>query len=412
MSKKFIKPLFIGMALLAMLTIGFNMEAVAAEPIKLGAPIPMTGNYASDGVGYRNGIEMAVKEINESGGILGRPVEIVQFDTQDLAPETVMRAADQLVGIDKVDSIHAGWAGWGQDIRTYGKYDVPTFVWDGSDAAIQVYIENPKKYSNMFMMVEGERAHAVDIWEMMMQVPYDYPNKKVAIINGDDSWGRGIGNGVAEQAKKSGWDVVMHEVVPIGNREWRPLLTKIRATEPAIIHVEISSTPDMMTLFRQFMESPTNSILNFSYGSQFPDFIENMKGEIDGLLGISNGLPFPKAPTPEANAWLVKYKKTYKQDSTPGAWMCYNGIKFWAEAVKAVENVKDYAAINEYIATTPFKSISGGDWKFTDDHFLPFNVNTPLLHFQAQGGQMITIYTAPGKPYLDYKFQVPSWIKK
>jgi hypothetical protein len=46
------KYLIIGIGLLGMLTIGPIMEAIAAEPIKLGAPIPITGDYASHGVTY------------------------------------------------------------------------------------------------------------------------------------------------------------------------------------------------------------------------------------------------------------------------------------------------------------------------------------------------------------------------
>ena len=84
----------------------------AAEPIKVGAPLCLSGPYAGDGLGYFRGIEMAIDELNKGGGLFGRPLEIVKFDTQDFAPERVMQAADQLVGREKVVAIHAGWAGW------------------------------------------------------------------------------------------------------------------------------------------------------------------------------------------------------------------------------------------------------------------------------------------------------------
>jgi ABC-type branched-subunit amino acid transport system substrate-binding protein len=93
----------------------------AEEPIKVGAPLCLTGPYAGDGLGYFRGIEMAVDDLNKSGGLLGRPLEIVKFDTQDFSPERVMQASDQLVGTDKVVALHCGWAGWGQDVKAYGK---------------------------------------------------------------------------------------------------------------------------------------------------------------------------------------------------------------------------------------------------------------------------------------------------
>ena len=126
--------------------------AWAAEPIKVGAPLCLTGPYAGDGLGYWRGIKMAVDELNDAGGLLGRSLKIFKFDTQDFAPERVMQAADQLVGNDKVDTIHAAWAGWGQDVRAYGKYNVPTFVWDASINSVTVFREDPKQYSNWFQL--------------------------------------------------------------------------------------------------------------------------------------------------------------------------------------------------------------------------------------------------------------------
>jgi hypothetical protein len=89
----------------------------AKEPIKIGIPLALTGDFAPIGVDSRAGVQFAVDKINGDGGLLGRPVEIVLFDIKDLAPERLMAAADKLIGQDKVDTVHAGWAGWGQDIK-------------------------------------------------------------------------------------------------------------------------------------------------------------------------------------------------------------------------------------------------------------------------------------------------------
>ena len=71
----------------------------------------------------------------------------MKYDIQDAAPERVMQAAADLVQKKKVDALHCGWAGWGQDVMAYGNFDVPTFTWDGSIYAVAAYKENPKKYS-------------------------------------------------------------------------------------------------------------------------------------------------------------------------------------------------------------------------------------------------------------------------
>jgi branched-chain amino acid transport system substrate-binding protein len=70
-----------GLAWIAMIIFIFGIAGLgwAAEPIKVGAPLCLTGPYAGDGLGYFRGIEMAVDELNKGGGLLGRPLEIKKF---------------------------------------------------------------------------------------------------------------------------------------------------------------------------------------------------------------------------------------------------------------------------------------------------------------------------------------------
>ena len=56
--------------------------AVAADPIKVGVSGPYTGGSSSMGVSMRDGVRLAVKEINAAGGILGRKIDYVSYDTQ------------------------------------------------------------------------------------------------------------------------------------------------------------------------------------------------------------------------------------------------------------------------------------------------------------------------------------------
>jgi len=385
--------------------------ALATETIKVGAPLPMSGPYAGDGIGYYQGVKCAVDEINTAGGLLGKQLEIVSFDTKDFAPEIVMQAADQLVNNEKVDVIHAGWAGWGQDVRAYGKYDVPTFVLDASISSVSVYREHPDKYTNWFQMNDIERNLAIDLFDVMENLPYQYPNKKIAVITADDSWGMESGSGFKDRAKEKGWRVVVDETVPYGTREWRPILTKINATKPSIIYLEIVSAPDLITFFRQFMKSPTQSLITYGYGISPPDFLSNLGSEANGLLGYFLGIPGPKAPNPKADQWLKDFRAQFKTDPAANTFPTYVGVKWWAKAVQSVGDAKKYAAINKYIATTPYTDVAGRVLKFDQDHKTPID-SWPCAHMQVQDGKLITIYTGPQKNYMDYKFQLPPWIKQ
>jgi len=150
-----------------------NTPAWAKETIKIGVPLSMTGPYTDTGDNYWKGIKMAVDEINETGGLLGRQLEPVRFDAQEFAPERVMQGADYLCGQLKVDSVHAGWAGWGQDVRAYGKYTAPFFADDGSQAAVDVYRQDKKQYNNIFQLTDTGINQAQSMFNVLMALPYE-----------------------------------------------------------------------------------------------------------------------------------------------------------------------------------------------------------------------------------------------
>ena len=76
--------------------------AAAAEPVKIGVVTPLTGTYAPIGQQVRWGIELAAKEINAAGGILGRPVELL-FEDEEANPAVAVQKAEKLFQVAKVD---------------------------------------------------------------------------------------------------------------------------------------------------------------------------------------------------------------------------------------------------------------------------------------------------------------------
>jgi ABC-type branched-subunit amino acid transport system substrate-binding protein len=203
--------------------------------------------------------------------------------------------------------------------------------------------------------------------------------------------------------------------VPYGTREWGPILTKIRAIKPAWIHLEIVSSPDLITFFHQFMKAPTHSLINFGYGLTLPDFLPNLGQEANGLIGQTITIPDP-APTPESEAWVKEFQNRYNAPPAAGSFAVYTGVMIWAEAVKKVGKVDDYAAINDYVANHKFRTLEGREVWFDKDHKIP-NTVWPVNWVQIQDGKMRTLFLT-GKelkemvPYKDFKFQTPPWIKK
>jgi ABC-type branched-subunit amino acid transport system substrate-binding protein len=386
--------------------------AFAADTIKVGGAFSLTGDYAGSGINWLEGAQMAVDDLNASGGVLGKQLEIVMFDNQDFAPEVVMQGADFLMGKKKVAVLVAGWAGSGADVRAYGRYDTPTFLDDGAQAATDVFMQDPEKHYNVYQIAPVAASQASSAFDVLQALPYEYPNKKVVIINTDDAWGSEIGNEHARRYKEIGWEISLHEVVPYGINEWGPILTKIRRIKPAVIVFEIAASQEPITFVRQFLKKPTNSILNLGWCITPFEVVNTLGKSGDGILGnMSSSIPKPIAPNAEAQAWRDRYKKRFKHDIATGAYGIYSSMMAWATAAEAAGDAYDFKAINKHLTTVPYKGLVG-DFIFGKNNTVQSSLGAPMSHVQVQNGELVTIYTAPPvEPYKAYKFIKPRWIK-
>jgi branched-chain amino acid transport system substrate-binding protein len=391
----------------------FGPAAFAADTIPVGVPLAMTGAYTGSGEDYFKGIKMAIDEINEAGGLLGKQLEIVRYDSKEFAPEVVMQGADYLCGQMKVASVHAGWAGWGQDVRAYGKYDAPFFADDGSQAAVDVFREDPEKYDNIYQLTDVGIEQANSMFRVLMALPYKYPNKKAVIINTDDSWGVEVGDTLAANFEKQGWEVAKRETVPYGTNEWGAILTQIRRIKPALIHVEIPSAQEVITFFRQFIKRPTDSILSYGWSITPREVVQNLGKDADGIVGeMPTGMPGPVAPNAESQAWLDKFIGLYKHQLPAGSWATYTGVMAWADAVRAAGDAYDFKAVNKHLKQVGYKGHQGVI-KWDKDNVLRGQAAAPVVHYQVQNGELQTIFTdPPATPYKNSRFIVPAWIKK
>jgi len=109
----------------------------AAEPILIGGIFAESGPTAEIGTATRLVAEMALKEINDKGGILGRPLKLITYDTQS-TPEVALRMARQLVESDNVLALIGPTStGEGMAVKRYTEeQSIPTIMTVGGDAIV------------------------------------------------------------------------------------------------------------------------------------------------------------------------------------------------------------------------------------------------------------------------------------
>jgi branched-chain amino acid transport system substrate-binding protein len=383
----------------------------SGDPIKIGAPLPLTGAYAADGEHMKMGLEMAVADLNAAGGLLGRPVELKIFDIEELLPETVAASKDYLIDKEKVDVVVEGYGGYGPDFEAYGaNSDVPFIHGSGSVRAADMVKTDPAKYGNMFQVFPIEAEYGKRAWEGMIQFQdkYTYPNNKIAILHGDLEWDLNYTKAVADEATAAGWQVVMNETFPYGTTDWGSILTKIRAEQPAAIVCSVLSVADISSFVKQFMENPTPSLLDISYMVVFKETQEAVGNDLTGVMGyVTSYVP----PSPENDAWKARFKEMFGMDvplTTPPS--TYDSVMLWVEAVKAVGDPTKYAEIQNYIKSNKYNGLLGVYDFNNPEQTIKSGPDFPIAYAEYLGDGKLAFFGTD--PFIFPPYIQPVWAAK
>lgn len=380
--------------------------APSGDPIKVGAPIPLTGPWAADGQSMKQGLEMAVNDINAAGGLLGRPVELVVYDVEDMAPEKLNAAASKLVMQEKVATIITGYSTPGADVTAFGKYPTPFIQFDTSSQNVQMVKDDPEKYGQVFTLGDIESAYGKQTFDDLLALPYEYPNEKVVILAGDFEWDKKVTEGIKAEAEARGWEVPMYEVFPYGTREWGPILTKIKAINPAIIDISVMDPADIKTFLTQFAQDPTDSVVEVGYAISIQGFPELVGKNGNGVVGISTTSILPDEMGDQFKADFEAEFGTPPGLSIVGT--CYDGVRLWAEGVAKVGDETDYVAVGEAIKTLGYKGVQG-NYTFQPGNIVPAtDEGLPMFFFQVQDGKLVLLKVGTQD---EGTFVTPSWVK-
>ena len=377
-------------------------------PIKIGAPIPLTGPWAADGQTMQQGLQIAVDEINADGGVLGRQLELDVYDVEDMAPEKLNAAASKLLVQDKCSAIITGYSTPGADVTAFGKYPQPYLQFDASSQNVQMVKDDPAQYGHVFTLGDIEAPYGKQTFDLVSALPVDWPNKKVVILAGDFEWDKKITEAIKAEAEATGWDVAMYEIFPYGTREWGPLLTKIRDIDPAIIHWADMDPADAKTFLDQFGQDPTNSVVEVGYVVSIKGFADVVGKAGENVLGISTNSILPDE---QGDAFKQRFEDKYgEQPGLSIVGTVYDGVYLWAEAAKEAGDPDDYDKVSEAIKGLGYRGVNG-TYAFTEGNIVPAadpDMGLPMFFFQIQGGELtaLNVGTAPQDPFV-----VPAWVK-
>ncbi len=330
--------------------------AVAQEPIKIGAFLSVTGGAAFLGDPEQKTLELYVDKINAAGGVLGRKLKLVSYDSAGNA-EKARTFVKRLIEEDKVDVI-VGGSTTGETMAVAPLVEAAQIPFISLAGAV-VIVEPVKKW--IFKTPQTDRMACEKIFVDMQSRKLS----KIALISGNGGFGKSMRAQCLDVAKKYGINVIADESYANGDTDMTAQLTKIKNAPglQAVLNPGFGQAPAIVT--KNYRQIGITVPLYESHGVASKAYISLAGAASEGVrlpagaLLVADTLP---ASDPQ-RAVLVSYKHEYeshfKSDVSTFGGHAWDGLMIAVDAIKKVGST-DKAKVRDAIeATHGFVGIDG-----------------------------------------------------
>lgn len=313
-----------------------SASAQSGDPVRVGAALPMSGPAAADGIEFERGLKLAAQEINASGGVLGRAVEIVVEDTADMGADNVSQAMQRLVDRAEISAIINGYnIGTNMiEMDVAADSDVIFIHFNTLILHNSKFKSDPDRYYGCFQGDPPEYWYGPGFVKFLAALEaegkWTRPNSKLAVIPSANEYSVVIANAIRDTASEYGFEISLYETVPFPNNQWGPVLAKLRDDPPAAIAVTHFLPQDLAQFMIEFVPDPTNSLVYMQYGPSLPAFREIGGAAVKGTLYST---VIGALPDDYAKPYWDAYMGAYGENSAPltGS-QTYDGLWHWALA--------------------------------------------------------------------------------
>lgn len=303
-------------------------QSAAPKPLVIGLTMDASGQYAASGGEERLGAMMAIKEFNDAGGVLGRPVEAIHMDTET-TPATGSRVAERMINRNEaaflIGAVHSGVANAiSQVAQKYGcvflntNSSSPTesgkdchrvkFVWDGN--------------GNNF-------AHAT------VRNAIRASGKDWVLLTNDYVWGHSTSKATRAIVEANGGRVIEDLLVPQNTRDFSAYLLKLQQLKPQVVATAIGGD-DIKALRQQVVQLGLHKRMAWVNNQQdWPDVYGLGPEQIFGVFGTTW---YYRLDLPGVKEFVAAYQKQFPgmAIAVPGN-VFHNGYMATRELLRCVQ---------------------------------------------------------------------------
>ena len=309
------------------------------NPITIGAVLSMTGPAASFGEYAKNGMELAVNEINQNGGIDGRKVRVIYEDDKTDSKGAVS-AYSSLVNVDKVSGVIGGlWDFTAQPIFPLALSNKIAFI-SPSNFRIQDGFESNEQ---SFVMLTDFNKVLGKLSDYLKQDSV----KKIAVVHLSSTFGSEIGKSINQVSIDLGKGEILNESYSsMGTNDYRTTIAKLKQSNVDTVFLDMVDVDTVTFLTQSKNLGFTPKFI--TYVGSYDAFKPENKSLLEGVIVLNWQTNSPK--------FIEQYRKAYNADPAKSAYHSYDAIYVMAEAIA---KTKTNAEVANYIATNKFKTING-----------------------------------------------------
>jgi branched-chain amino acid transport system substrate-binding protein len=338
---------------------------MSQKPIRIGYSLSLSGILAPNGKTAFLTHKLWEENINNKGGLLGRPVRLVCIDDQT-NPNLVPDIYKKLLTEEKTDLIIGGYGDNSIKpamplVMEYKRFFV---------GLMGLAVNQEFKYENYFVMIPTGPNPGAALSEGFFSVAAKQNPKPetVAILSADAPFSKSPVQGAKENCSKNGMNVVFEESYPLSTKDFSPFIRKVQQSGADILFMS-SYVSDSVGLIRSINQEglQTKMIGGAMIGPQNGSVKLELGPLLNGLVNYEYWLPVEQLMFPGVKEMIEKYQARAQQEGTDPlgyyvAPMAYAQLQIVEQAVTATQSLDD-SALAAYTRDAIFHTVVG-DIKF------------------------------------------------
>jgi branched-chain amino acid transport system substrate-binding protein len=373
-----------------------NPPATPAEevPIGLGVVTSISGSLAMFGQAHLQGYDLALQEINDDGGVLGRPVRLV-FEDDGSDPATAATAVEKLATVDRVPLIVGSYSS-SATLLAAGmaeRHQVPFII--PTAAADEITRQG---YRWIFRINAPAAVYIETLLDFLHEVA---PPSRLAIVFENTGFGTSMAEAAERQARARGISVVAYHAYRTGAGDFRSLLAEVKATRPDVV-VFVSYLDDAVALMVQSRELDFNPGIFAAGGAGFslPDFPLLAADAAEFTVSVTQWTP--DVGWPGAADFAGRFEAKYGYLPQYHSAEAYAALLLAADALRRAGSL-EHETIRQSLQGTDLLTIFGPvrfDQQGQNDH--------PMLVTQVVAGRFVTVFP-PDVAVQTAVYPAPAW---